>query len=211
MRLVMISDTHGMHDKLSLPDGDVLIHAGDLCMSGSMPEAHTACEWLKRQQRKFAHVVFIAGNHDFAFERDNPLAYLRGAGRVHYLLNSDITIDGVKFWGSPMTPWFNNWAFNVERGAAIMHYWRGIPADTQVLITHGPPMGILDKSFSKGEHLGCEDLRERVVVLKPRVHVFGHIHGGYGIDWIWGTQFINASVVDETYKVVNVPIVCDIC
>jgi hypothetical protein len=114
-----------------------------------------------------------------------------------YLENSGMELLGLKFWGSPIQPEFNNWAFNVARGAAIQPYWQMIPEGTDVLVTHGPPFGVLDKSFPSTSNLGCEELTKAVEQIRPRPNIFGHIHGGYGQMAANGTQFVNASVVDE--------------
>jgi len=97
-----------------------------------------------------------------------------------YLENSGVEIDGVKFWGSPWQPEFFNWAFNLPRGRRLAEIWALIPDDTEVLITHTPPYGILDRVDS-GEHVGCEDLRRALQRVKPKVHVFGHIHEDRGV------------------------------
>lgn len=205
MKLVLLSDTHTMHEQVVVPQGDVLVHAGDMALDGRLSEVQDALDWLNSQP--FEHIVAIAGNHDFAFERGRLKDSLK-LGRVTYLENDSCEIDGVKFWGSPVTPWFCDWAFNVHRGAPIRHYWKEIPDDVDVLITHGPPHGILDQSVPLygSDYLGCEELFERVDALpQPLVHVFGHIHGGYGHERFGDQRFYNASVVNEAYKVVNAP------
>jgi Icc-related predicted phosphoesterase len=209
MKLVLISDTHTFHKQVTLPEGDVLIHAGDMGLRGSASEIQPCLDWLNRQPHK--HVVAIAGNHDFAFERCPELLKL---GRINYLENSSINIDGKNFYGSPVQPWFMDWAFNVQRGAAIKKYWDMIPEAglVDVLITHGPPMGILDVTAPQygGEHVGCEDLMKQVEISLPALHVFGHIHGGYGKRTYRGIDFYNASICDEDYKAVNKPWVVEI-
>lgn len=200
MKLVLISDTHSWNEAVSVPSGDVLVHAGDLSGTGSMKECQAALDWLNSLPHE--QIVSIAGNHDFAFEREYLKAKLN-LGRVQYLENSSVTIDGVHFYGSPVQPEFMNWAFNVPRGPAIKKYWDMIPEHVDVLVTHGPPMGILDMSSRNGDHLGCEDLIKQVEISLPRVHVFGHIHGGYGHREYRGVNFFNASVVNEAYKVSN--------
>jgi Icc-related predicted phosphoesterase len=208
MRLVLISDTHDMHDLVEVPDGDVLVHAGDLTMAGDVHSCQKALTWLNNQPHK--HVVLTAGNHDFAFEREWAKRQL-DLGRITYLENNGTAIDGVTFWGSPVQPWFMSWAFNVHRGAPIKEFWDKIPNSVDVLITHGPPWGILDQARrDRSEHLGCEELIKRVEYVNPLIHVFGHIHGSAGIEHRGKTQFINASVVDEAYKMSNEPIVVEI-
>jgi hypothetical protein len=145
IRIVCISDTHGQHAKLSAPAGDVLVHAGDFMAFGDAPkEIVDFNHWLGKQPHRFK--VVIAGNHDLMFER-HPGAAKELLSNAIYLENSGTELLGLKFWGSPVQPEFNNWAFNVARGAAIRRYWQMIPEGTDVLVTHGPPFGVLDKSF----------------------------------------------------------------
>ena len=127
-----------------------------------------------------------------------------------YLENSRMELLGLKIWGSPVQPEFNNWSFNVARGTAIRRYWEMIPADTDVLVTHGPPFGVLDQVNPSTAHLGCEELAKVIEEIKPRLHLFGHIHGGHGSSASNGTQFVNASVVNEAYRLVYEPQVVEI-
>jgi Icc-related predicted phosphoesterase len=113
--------------------------------------------------------------------------------------DSGVTIEGIKFWGSPVTPFFHNWAFNRYENEIGPH-WDLIPEGIDVLITHGPPHGILDKTIREGWSVGCKSLKAKVDQIKPQVHVFGHIHEEMGQVEIGGTTFINASVVDERYR-----------
>lgn len=207
MRLVFISDSHGQHPDLNLPAGDVLVHAGDLTGRGRKWEITDFLRWFGAQPHP--HKVMIAGNHDFLAEREPELFQSLVPDNVHYLENSAVEIEGLKFWGSPITPWFFDWAFNRQRGEDIARYWREIPDDTDILITHGPPAGILDQT-SRGERVGCEDLLVRIRQVKPRIHVFGHIHEAYGQHHEGGTHFINASVLNLRYWLTNAPIVVDL-
>ena len=203
IRIVCISDTHGQHAKLSVPDGDMLIHAGDFMAFGDTPkEIVDFNHWLGKQAHRFK--IVTAGNHDLMFER-HPGAARELLGNAIYLENSGIEVAGLKIWGSPVQPEFNNWAFNVARGEAIRRYWKMIPPGTDVLVTHGPPFGVLDKSHPSTAHLGCEELAKAVEQIKPRLHVFGHIHGGYGSFTGDGTRFVNASVVNEAYQLIHQP------
>jgi Icc-related predicted phosphoesterase len=214
MKIVCISDTHDKHNQVSLPEGDVLVHAGDLTMSGKMTETSQAAEWLNKQAEKFKAVIVIAGNHDFVLEHfmkegREDLVQEKFFKKALYARDAAYGVEGKIFYGSPWQPWFYDWAFNVQRGPAIAKYWDEIPINTDVLITHGPPMGIMDIGFG-GEHAGCEDLAKAISRIKPKLHIFGHIHGGYGVKTIAGTTYVNASVVNERYKVVNEPIVIEI-
>lgn len=210
MKIVMLSDTHTMHDQVKVPDGDVLIHAGDLTFTGKRSQWESALHWLYSLPHK--HKIFIAGNHDFGAAH-----FCASKDNVHYLDNSGCEIDGIKFWGSPITPTFGRWAHMAERGEEIKKYWDMIPDDTDVLITHGPPWGIMDSSELTGGHVGCEDLHDAVFDrVLPQVHVFGHIHGGYGHKFkmipndVPDILFYNASVVNEAYEVVNDPWVVEL-
>ncbi len=198
MRLVVTSDTHGLHDKVDrLPDGDVLVHAGDFMNSGyDIQDIVSFNRWLGEQN--FKHRVVCAGNHDRYFENAPQLAR-ELLTNATYLENTGITLDGVTFWGSPYTPEFLNWAFMYQRGSGE-RYWELIPDDLDVLITHGPPLGILDQTVPGEAHLGCAELFDVVKRKKPRVHIFGHIHGGAGTFEDDETRFINAAYLNERYK-----------
>jgi len=205
VRLVCISDTHSQHAGLALPEGNVLIHAGDLTGKGTANEVHEALEWSS-QVGTFRHRIFCAGNHDFLFEREPQYARSLIPPNVMYLENSGATIEGVKFWGSPITPYFHDWAFN-RYASAIGRHWEAIPSDTDVLITHGPPFGVLDR-VDGGEPVGCPQLLTEIVNrIRPQVHVFGHIHEGYGVATLrdLSTVFCNASVCDRQYRPTNAP------
>ena len=206
MKLVCISDTHLRHG-FQVPDGDVLIHAGDATLGGAASEIREFSRWfgsLPHRQK-----VFVAGNHDFGFQEQRSAAVGLLPHGCHYLEDSGVTINGVKFWGSPWQPWFLSWAFNLPRGEALKAHWDLIPLDTDVLITHTPPHGILDL-VPRGEYVGCEDMLKAVQRVNPKVHIFGHIHCGYGQERRNGTTFINAAICDEGYMPTNAPIVFDL-
>ena len=207
MKLVLISDTHARHRDFATPPGDVLIFAGDMMTDGYRSrEISDFNAWLGEQPQ--TKKVVIAGNHDRLFESTTSAQGV--LTNAIYLENSGVIIDGVKFWGSPAQPEFCNWAFNYKRGEDIDRIWGMIPDDTEVLITHGPPAGIQDWVKPKTASLGCRDLLHAVIRVKPKLHVFGHIHGGYG-EWRGTTtHFVNASLLDERYRPVNQPIVVSI-
>jgi Icc-related predicted phosphoesterase len=207
VRIVALSDTHSRVPESGVPDGDVLVHAGDLTKRGSLEEIAAAGAWLRSlpHPRK----VIIAGNHDFGFEREPRAARAALGTGLDYLEDSGLVIDAVAFWGSPWQPWFYDWAFNLPRGEKLAEKWALIPPDTRVLVTHGPLYGILDRTEA-GEQAGCSDLAERVRQLRPAVHVFGHIHEGAGMLREGETLFVNASICDLWYKPVNPAIVIDL-
>jgi calcineurin-like phosphoesterase family protein len=203
VRIVCVSDTHLRG--LSVPDGDVLLHAGDLTMGGQPREVAEAADFLRALPHR--HKVVIAGNHDFLFQ-DEPAAARRLMDGLVYLEDSEATVAGLRIWGSPWQPWFYDWAFNLRRGAPIRAKWDLVPAGIDVLLTHGPPAGHGDRT-ARGEAVGCADLRAAVRRVRPRWHVFGHIHEGHGTTEEDGTTFVNASVCDVRYRPVNPPIVLE--
>jgi Icc-related predicted phosphoesterase len=205
LKFVAISDTHGQHEKLVLPPGDVLLHAGDVSVKGTEAQVIDFLHWFAAQDYRYK--IFIAGNHDFFFERasSEAVARLIPAG-VTYLNDSGVTIEGIHIWGSPVSPWFFDWAFNRHRGADIQQHWNLIPPQTDILITHGPVMGVLDKTI-RGQQVGCEDLLNTMEKVNPRVHLCGHIHEAYGMHKEKSTLYINASVLNIKYELVNAPIV----
>ena len=206
MRVVCLSDTHDLHGKLTVPDGDLLLHAGDSTGKGTLAQIEAFDWWLASQPHR--HKVVIAGNHDFAFQR-TPAAARSLIRHATYLEDGEVTIEGLRIWGSPWQPWFYDWAFNLQRGAEIAAKWALIPAGIDVLITHGPPLGILDRT-SRGEDVGCADLLAAVRRVRPRLHLFGHIHEGYGTVERDGTRYVNASNCTERYHPVQPPIVIDL-
>lgn len=206
-RIVCLSDTHNCNEQIRVPDGDILIHAGDATIQGTIDEIVLFNEWFARLPHR--HKIFVAGNHDWLFETDNRLARKLLDDKIIYLQDSSAEIEGLKIYGSPWQPWFFDWAFNLPRGERLAEKWRLIPDDTEILITHGPPFGILD--FPPDEtSVGCEMLRLRVEEIRPKLHIFGHIHHSYGTEENFGTKFINASNCDEAYEPANSPIVFDL-
>jgi predicted phosphodiesterase len=216
-----------------LPTGDVLIHAGDCTNVGKPQEVIEFVEWFMNV-KGFDSKIFIAGNHDFAFEKKNQ-PHHKGdfdwywnlmnnenlsQSDVDYLEDSEFIIESpefsrpIKFWGSPWQPWFYDWAFNLPRqGDELDQKWSMIPNDTDVLITHGPPNGILDlvNNFRQpNRNVGCELLRFHMERIKPSLNVFGHIHEGYGYKRIDNTLYVNASICTEQYRPSNKPIVVDL-
>ena len=193
MRFVALSDTHNLHDYVKVPEGDVLLFGGDMCGRGTVAEVKAFGEFLGRLPHR--HKIVIAGNHDWPFELEGESTE-EALGDVTYLQDEECVIEGIKIYGSPWQPEFCQWAFNLPRGGPLRKVWSKIPDDTQVLITHGPPHGILDLTF-RGMAVGCEALRERIEELPAlRAHVFGHIHEGYGRYELNRCTFYNASVCD---------------
>jgi Icc-related predicted phosphoesterase len=211
MKFVLISDTHCQLEKMIIPDGDILIHAGDLTYRGSVEQTSAELRKLSLLTERFKQVIVIDGNHDWLGEKNPSLMEsLCKDNGLTYLKDSSVTIDGINIYGSPFQPEFCSWAFNLPRGEALQKVWAKIPDDTHVLVTHGPPRGILDLCPDKFR-AGCDDLLKRINELEQlKLHVFGHIHLSYGQLKVGDVTFVNASICDEGYYPVNKPIVFDI-
>jgi Icc-related predicted phosphoesterase len=206
IRLVCVSDTHNQLHKIAIPEGDILVHAGDLAMRGSLKEIAAFNDFLGTLPHP--HKVVVAGNHDLAFEREPERARALLTHAI-YLQDEAATVAGLRFWGAPWQPWFFDWAFNLPRGPALAEKWARIPEGTDVLITHGPPQGQGDRT-DRGDLAGCADLLAAVRRVRPRCHVFGHIHEGYGVTREGDTRFVNASICTVDYRPTNPPIVIDL-
>ena len=214
MRIVCLSDTHNCNEQIAVPDGDLLIHSGDATSTGTVAEIARFSSWFAALPHRTK--IFVAGNHDWLFERDNQTARGLLDDSIVYLQDSSVEIDGFKIYGSPWQPRFYDWAFNLNRGYEMAAKWELIPDDTNILITHGPPNGILDSvpRVWGDEFTGCEALRKRVNELNGhgslKLHVFGHIHCGYGRLELDGVKYVNASTCDEAYDPTQMPIVVDL-
>lgn len=227
MRITVISDTHTRHGLIpmeDLPGGDILIHAGDIMNSGhNKHDILNFCTWFQ-SLNQYEDKVFIAGNHDRMFENHpvetnmiinnyNDLVYLQDDTYTLYFdgPNGEFPEDNIRIYGSPWQPWFYDWAFNLPKnGPGLMSKWQAIPDNTDILITHGPAFGTLDTVVGRiNDHLGCELLAERIEQIKPKIHICGHIHSGYGYIFKNGTHFFNASVLDEQYEYTQKPMTFD--
>lgn len=235
MRLVCISDTHSLHHQMEhpLPNGDILIHAGDISNKGGQKDVTDFIHWFQ-DLKGWDAKIFISGNHDYCFERINKSSYKGmydwlgplmspenlSQSDVTYLEDSFITIETpefsrpIKFYGSPWQPWFYDWAFNLPRlGSELQEKWNMIPEDTDVLITHGPPNGyrdLVNNWRQPNTNVGCECLINRIGEINPLVNIFGHIHEGYGFEYGNKTLFVNASICTPEYHPTNKPIVIDL-
>jgi Icc-related predicted phosphoesterase len=207
MRIVAFSDTHGQHDVLEMPDGDLLIFAGDMCGMGNLDEICLFNDYLASLPHQYK--VVIAGNHDRLFESNLEQAR-KILTAACYLQDEAIEVEGFKIYGSPWQPEFHSWAFNLPRGESLRQKWAQIPNNTDILITHCPPFSILDK-VNTDEHVGCEMLQLAVEnLIKPKVHIFGHIHESYGLFETVDTVYINACICSGHHRIFNQPIVFDL-
>lgn len=212
MDITFISDTHQKHDECTkhLGGGSIIVHSGDFMTTGrNLDEVILFLGWYNKLP--YTHKVLIAGNHDRLAEVDSvAFSNLVSNYQIHYLQDSFVEIEGIKIYGAPWQPEFFNWAFQFPRnGYELKHKWTLIPDDTDILVTHGPPQGHLDITAPPRQivhDLGCELLRSRVDQIKPKIHVFGHIHGSYGVKQTEHTTFVNASMLNESYECVNKPI-----
>lgn len=211
-RVCAISDLHEKWEDLKIPKCDLLVVAGDLTYTGNYGKISEFNNWCDHLQNKgiVEEVVVIAGNHDLTAQRD-PQTFRQLLSDVIYLEDELLLWNGLRIYGSPWTPSFyrEHWVFNADRGSEIRGYWNNIPDNLDILITHGPAYGVRDMT-PRGECVGCWDLREVILEKKPRVHIFGHIHHGYGIGMLGTTLEINASSCTERYQAENAPLVFDL-
>lgn len=202
-KITFISDTHNKHNHISpyLPGGDILICAGDISSVGYEHEIINFCKWFDKIDN-YTNKIFIAGNHDWGFQ-DNSLKIMEIVNSyktIDYLQDENVNIDDINIYGSPWQPEFCNWAFNLPRnGESLKEKWDNIPDDVDILITHGPAYGYLDRVIGNYDNLGCELLADRIKVIKPKIHVFGHIHSGSGYIFDGDTHYVNASILNEQY------------
>ncbi len=207
--MACLSDTHNLQENIRVPWCDLIIHAGDISEIGELSSMTTFNEWARKQA---VPVICIPGNHD----RSLPDKAARDIfTNCTLLLDSEVTFNGYKIYGAPWTPWFGGhyWAFNKHRGQEIMEQWELIPKDTDILITHGPPYGILDRVPRTSTPQGCADLRALVDNMHLKLHVFGHLHLQGGTKWQDpnnGTWYVNAAVCNEAYEPINPIVVIDI-
>jgi Icc-related predicted phosphoesterase len=189
MRLVLLSDTHQLHREVDVPDGDILIHAGDFTLfSESMKAVADFNDWLGELPHRYK--IVVPGNHESFLESDPSERSLLSNATV--LINEGIEIEGLRIWGSPVTPMYGG-AFGLSSAKDRKRLYAQIPLDTNVLISHGPPFGILDADPVSGLHQGCHELLDAVMWVRPKLHVFGHIHGASGVFQTEHTTFVNAS------------------
>lgn len=213
MKICAISDTHGLIPKLPIPEGDILIHAGDCTNRGLLSEIDNFLRWFDSIPG-FKYKIFIAGNHDWGFQ-DYSLEceeLLKNYPNIIYLQDSQVIIEGIKIYGSPWQPEFHQWAFNLPRGERLVEKWNLIPKDTNILVTHSPAHGIGDfVPYNGGENVGCKDLLDKIYNLDNlKLHISGHIHYSYGQMIKNNVISVNASLCTERYECINKPIIIEI-
>jgi len=192
MKITLMSDTHALHDQLDIPDGDLFIFAGDMTNCRTARDVEDFNAFLGRLPHK--HKIVIGGNHDHQLAR-NPEKSKALLSAGIYLQDEQVEVSGVKIYGSPWQPLFNDRAcdaFALQRGEPLRQKWDMIPDDVDILVTHTPPAGILDLDGPVCH--GCFDLTEALCRVKPRYHIFGHVHSNHGMVKSNGTYFINCSI-----------------
>lgn len=223
MKIVCISDTHLRHNYLKMPDGDILIHAGDALGHGTLPEMAVFANWFNSLEQ-YKYKIYVPGNHDWICLNNPSIAQalIESTPNTRLLIDRQISVEGLNIYGSPWQPEYCNWAFNLPRGEPLARVWANIPTNTDILVTHGPPANILDyipTSHVSGEHVGCRDLRNEIFYrVMPRLHIFGHIHYSHGMhkqevsknSKNHTIQFINAACCDEDNFLVHQPTVLEI-
>lgn len=197
MKILHLSDTHGAHHRLrELPEADIVVHSGDFCMVGEEREALDFLNWFC--DLPYRHKIFICGNHDVCLYGANVDGL---PDNVHYLNNSEVEIDGVKFYGVPLPP-LDDGSMRMARNYAA------IPDDTDILVTHSPAYGISD--LDGGVNYGSKELLESVASIFPIAHLFGHIHRQHGITKQHSIIFSNGAIMSDNYMNLNKPNIIEI-
>jgi Icc-related predicted phosphoesterase len=203
LRLVLLSDTHLLEREIDVPNGDILIHAGDFSLFGnSLSVLENFNSWLGTLPHR--HKIVVPGNHEFVLEADPSRRALLSNATV--LMNEGVTIEGLNVWGSPVTPLYSG-AFGIWAAQQRRNLYDSIPEDTDVLITHGPPFGILDRADSSQPYSGCQELLDAAMRIKPHLHVFGHVHSAAGIFHTQDTTFVNCAILTPDGDSLREPVV----
>lgn len=219
MKIVAISDVHGKWNKLQIPECDILISAGDYSFRGEKHMVENFHKWLNKQEA--GYIISGQGNHELWVEKNFAEAKEiaeKACPGVHFIGDAQtINIEGIKIFVSACTPWFYDWAWNRARSLGEAQHrqikyigdeWAKIEPDTNILVTHGPPYEILDELLyvdgtPKGQFVGCDILAKKITQIKPDLHIFGHIHCGYGQKHLNGTSYYNVAICDEMYMASN--------
>uniref|UniRef100_W5L0J9 Metallophosphoesterase MPPED2 n=1 Tax=Astyanax mexicanus TaxID=7994 RepID=W5L0J9_ASTMX len=230
-RFVCVSDTHSRTDGIHMPYGDVLLHTGDFTELGLPSEVKKFNDWLG--SLPYEYKVVIAGNHELTFDKDFMSELVKqdyyrfpSVSKLQpedfdnvqslltnciYLQDSEVMVKGFRIYGTPWTPWFNGWGFNLPRGQSLLDKWNQIPEDIDILMTHGPPLGFRDWVPKELQRVGCVELLNTVQRrVRPKLHVYGGIHEGYGLMTDGYTTFINSSTCTVSFQPTNPPIVFDL-
>jgi Icc-related predicted phosphoesterase len=201
LEIICLSDTHELHCEVRVPNGDMLIYAGDITFFSRRPSVlEDFNDWLGELPHKYK--VVIPGNHDRLLEQPK---HQRTIANAHLLINTGVELGSLKIWGSPATPYADT-AFGIPTAEAREKHWGVMPAGLDILITHWPPLKVLDCAPGQISHGGCPQLRDAVAKKHPRLHVFGHVHAGYGTLPTLNTMFVNAALAGELGELDKPPI-----
>lgn len=207
LKVVAISDTHGMHSQLTIEPCDILIHCGDYSGMGYEWEVESFLEWFNKQPA--TRKIFINGNHEVEPEKNKRLFndMLSQYPGITYLEHSMVEIEGLKIYGYPLTPRFNHWGYMADRGSIkMLSALSMIPSNIDILVSHGPPYQILDKC-DNGAEVGCVDLLNELDRIAPKFFLCGHIHSSKGEKIVNGIHYINCAVLNDHYQLVFKPTV----
>ncbi len=209
--IAVISDTHNLHDDIIMPKADILVHCGDATMNGTENELFAFLDWFDKQD--YEHKVYVPGNHDKVVEPFPNIIKQGTPANTHILIEDFVEILGLKIYGVPYVPLGPNWAYTYSRQdvGKANQIWNKIPTGLDILITHGPPMGIKDWAY--GQHFGCPILRKAIAKTKPKYHLFGHIHEDQREiqdPEMTDTIFVNAALLDEQYTLTKEPFLLEI-
>ena len=203
MLIYALSDTHNLHNKVEIPECDLIIHAGDATGRGSMEELIPFLNWYSKQKSKYK--VLIPGNHDWGFQHMTDFYRLQCQERgISLLIDEMVELDGLKIYGSPITPYFCNWAFNRFPGPEIQEHWDKIPSGMDIIVTHGPCYQILDMNALM-QNCGCDQLLSKLLEAKPKAHICGHLHENYGLKEFMDIKFYNVALCNEQYRIAEKP------
>lgn len=206
MKIVTASDTHGKHRGLNIPKGDIFIFAGDFEIKTDY-DLKEMRDWLNSLD--FKEIITIFGNHDFTDNiQYNVLKKFFGK-KIKYLCNNYTEVNGLKIWGSSYSPRFMDWGW-MKFDSELKEIWDKIPIDTDIVVTHCPCYGILDKTLPRDESVGSFTLKQKIKEIQPKIHICGHIHEGYGQYTDYKTDYYNVSVLDEMYKLINEPTIIEV-
>lgn len=223
MRIVHVSDSHRKLDQITIEPCDILIHTGDDDIN-FVKDAVKLNRWFKNQSARLK--IFCPGNHDWLFQKDYNIG-VASLDEATVLIDKQIEFEGLKIYGTPYQPAFCDWAFNLPRdGKELQAKWDLVPNNIDILLTHTPPFGILDYIPDQNKSVGCKLLLESLKRIKPKYHLFGHIHEGYGTaTGYWDTKqtpkydlttyekktiFLNSAILDGDYQLANKPQVFEI-
>lgn len=205
MKIVCISDTHNQYQTLDnlLPDGDMIVHAGDLVSHGTVEEIQKFIDWYSKLPYKYK--LFVGGNHDGALEHQREQIHI--PSNLIYLENELVEIEGIRIWGSPVSPPYRSFGFMWNDAQRELLY-QSVPDECDIIINHSPPFGTLD--LVDDVHVGCKFLANRLAQVKPKIVICGHIHEAYGTIQKDNTLYVNPSLMTRKYQPINPPIIIEI-